>query len=158
MTRLLYILRHAQSAGKQSGQRDYERNLTAEGEAKALSLGIKLKHLNNNIDLIISSGATRARHTAVSVNKTLQLPSEKIQFKTELYDALIPEWMGQIHKLPNEVHAVMLVGHNPWLSVLATNFHDAMVDLEPCELIVFKFDVASWEEIENSGEEILNIK
>ncbi len=158
MTKKLFVLRHAQSAGKQSRQPDYDRDLTVEGEAKAKALGQKIKKENYDIDLILSSAATRTRHTVASVNEILQLTSEKIHYKKELYDAMLQDWIAEIHKLPADLRTVMLVGHNPGLSMLATNFHNTIVDLEPCELIAFEFDVNSWEEIENKGKEILNIK
>ena len=63
MTRKLFVLRHAQSAGKQSRQRDYDRDLTAVGEAKAKALGKKIKKENINIDLILSSDAVRTQRT-----------------------------------------------------------------------------------------------
>ena len=152
------MLRHAQSAGKQSTQGDYDRDLTSEGAAKAKALGQKLKKEKINIDLILSSGAARARRTVWFLNETLQLTEEKIQFETELYDAILIEWIDQIHKLPDDVHVVMVAGHNPAISMLATNFHNAIVDLGPGELIAFEFNVNSWAEIANSGKEILNIK
>ena len=158
MTKIIFVLRHAQSAGKQSGQRDYDRVLTREGEVKASALGQKLKLGNYNIDLILSSDATRTRSTAELLNETLDLSPEKIHFKPELYDALMLEWMDQIHKLTGDVQSVILVGHNPSLSMLATSFHTTVVDLAPCELIGFEFNVDSWQEIKNSGKEILNIK
>ena len=68
------------------------------------------------------------------------------------------EWIDRIHKLPDEVQVVMVVGHNPAISMLATNFHNAIVDLGPGELIAFEFNVNSWAKIANSGKEILNIK
>ena len=158
MMKKLFVLRHAQSAGKQSRQRDYDRDLTAVGEAKAKALGQKIKKANINIDLILSSDAVRTRRTVAFLNETLQLTEAKIQFETELYDALLIEWIDKIHKLPDEVQVVMVVGHNPALSMLATKFHHTLVDLEPCELMAFEFDVNSWDEIENTAQEILNIK
>ena len=158
MTKKLFVLRHAQSAGKQSRQPDYDRDLTLEGEAKAKALGQKIKKENYDIDMILSSAATRTRRTVASVNETLQLTSEKIHYKKELYPALLPEWIAEIRKLPTDVRTVMLVGHNPGLSMLATNFHNTIVDLAQCELIAFEFDVNLWGEIENKGKVILNIK
>ncbi len=158
MTKKLFVLRHAQSAGKQSSQPDYDRDLTPAGEAKVKALGEKIKKGNYDIDFILSSAATRTRLTVEAINKTLQLTSEKIQYRNELYDALLTEWIAQIHKLPNALSTVMFVGHNPGLSMLATNFHSTVVDLAPGELIAFEFDVNSWEEVGKSGKEILNIK
>ena len=89
MTRILFVLRHAQSVGKQSDQPDYDRILTAEGEVMAKVLGRKLKQQNYNIDLILSSRAARSRHTVEYVNEVLQLQMKKFNSSTNY---MRPQW------------------------------------------------------------------
>ena len=158
MTKVIAILRHAQSAGKQTGQRDYDRTLTTQGEAKVRFLGQKLKKQNFNPELILSSGSARTRQTVALLNESLQIEGSKIQFKTELYDALMANWHDFIHELPDTANTVLLVGHNPWLSMLASDFAGEFCDLSPCELISFEFQVDLWKEITGSGKKVLNIK
>ena len=154
MTKVLLVLRHAQSAGKQSGQLDYDRSLTAEGEEIARALGKTILRQGFKLDLIASSSATRAKGTVDLVNQSIQLSDENIHFEQTLYDGLMSDWNEHIRELPNEVNQVMLVGHNPWLSMLVSSFAGTVIDLAPCELIGFEFDVDSWKEIEGPGKEI----
>ena len=81
MTKVLLVLRHAQSAGKQTGQLDYDRALTAQGEEIAKALGKKILRQGFKLDLILSSGATRAKATVDLVNQSIQLSGENIHFE-----------------------------------------------------------------------------
>ena len=158
MTKVLVVLRHAQSAGKQSGRRDYDRTLTVQGQAAAKVLGQKLKQQNYNFQLILSSNSTRTRQTVARINEILQLPTEKILFKPELYEALMVHWLDHINELPDGINQVLLVGHNPWLSMLASRFKGSIHELSPCELISFEFQSKKWREIGDQGQEIMSIK
>ena len=158
MTKVIVVLRHAQSAGKQSGQRDYDRALTPQGQATAKALGQKLKQQNYNFQFILSSSSTRTRQTVELINETLQLSTEKILFKPELYEAMMVHWLDHIYELPDDINHVLLVGHNPWLSILASTFAGRIRDLGPSELIGFEFKSETWREIGDRGQEIMNIK
>jgi phosphohistidine phosphatase len=158
MTKVIAVLRHAQSAGKQSGQRDYDRLLSTSGEGQARNLGKKLSGDGFQTDLILSSSAVRARQTAGLINEFLRIPDDKIRFKHELYEALMIDWLDNIHELPPELNHVTLVGHNPWLSMLASTFTGTVMDLLPCELAAFEFRTESWNQISDQGKLILNIK
>jgi len=63
MTKVIAVLRHAQSAGKQSGQRDYDRVLTPEGVASINKLGKKLSEQGWKPDFVLGSSATRVQQT-----------------------------------------------------------------------------------------------
>ncbi len=158
MTKVIAVLRHAQSAGKQSGQRDYDRVLTSPGEACVRSLGKKLLHQGFKTGLILSSSSARTRQTTGILNEFLQLPEDKIRFKHELYEALMIDWLDYIHELPNDLNHVTVVGHNPWLSMLASSFARGAADLLPGELIAFEFETDDWKTISDQGRTILNLK
>jgi phosphohistidine phosphatase len=158
MSKIIFVLRHAQSAGKQGGQQDYDRVLTPAGEVAARLLGKKLLAGNLNPDLILASAAVRTRQTTELVNESLRISEQKIHLKKDLYEALMTRWIDYIHSLPDVENSVLLVGHNPWLSMLASNFAGNMIELEPCELIGFEFTAKSWGEISYTGKEILRLK
>ena len=155
MTKVIVVLRHAQSAGKQSGQRDYDRPLTAKGEADATAAGKKIIKNNFSPDLILSSSAVRARQTVEYLNEILMLPPQKIRYLPELYEGLAVHWLGVIQQLPDELEQVLLVGHNQSLSVLASSFGNGIYDLAPCELKAFSYEVGLWNEITDLGKEIV---
>ena len=157
MTKTIFVLRHAQSAGKQSGQQDYDRMLTAQGEAEARGLGKKLIYSSFQVDLILASAAARVMQTVGLFNESLQLAPSKIHFKPALYEALMEHWQGEIHDLPEESKKVVIAGHNPSLSMLVSSFAGSMTDLAPCELVGFEFNTDSWKKLKQPGRKILHI-
>ena len=158
MTKVIAVLRHAQSAGKQSGQHDYDRILTPDGEWSARALGKKLLKLGFGPDFILASGATRAKRTVDCMNETIQIPERKIRFEHALFDATNGHWLERIYNLHEEIQCVLIAGHNPHLSMLASTFAERLIDLAPCQLVVFEFEAANWKEITAQGRVILNIR
>jgi len=156
MTKVLFLLRHAQSTGKQSGQLDYDRKLTPLGKNNSRELGEKIKKSPFQVDFILASAATRVKETVQNLNESLRLPAEKIQFKTELYEAIHDEWIDAIRTLPGAVSVVILVGHNPGISIVAANLSGQNIDLAPCESVGFEMTIESWKDIKGSHNEILN--
>lgn len=157
MTKILFTLRHAQSADKQSTQQDYDRVLTPWGESDSIWLGKKLSQQSIRIDLIVSSAATRVKMTLEGMNKNLNLSSQKFDHKYRLYEASRHDWLEEIHQLPSEVNAVLLAGHNPSLSSLVSLFEGRNTDLSPCELYGYSFDVDSWDQIRDKGTRIIHL-
>ncbi|HRI80721.1 MAG TPA: histidine phosphatase family protein [Cyclobacteriaceae bacterium] len=147
MTKVLIVVRHAQSAGKQSGQRDYDRVLTPVGKKNSHELGEKIKKSSFQVDFILASAAVRAAQTVEHINKVLALPDEKIQFNTPLYEALIPGWIEIILELPDRFNTLMLVGHNPGISMLASALTGQNIDLAPCQMTGVELDLSSWKEL-----------
>lgn len=158
MSKIILVLRHAQSAGKQGGQQDYDRELTTAGIIAARDLGKKLAEDHFHPDLILSSAALRTRRTTEVVNEALRLSSDKIEFKTELYEASATEWRDQIQDISDQAKSILLVGHNPHLSLLASEFAGQMLELSPCELIGFQFNISAWTEINSIGKMILRLR
>jgi phosphohistidine phosphatase len=151
-------MRHAQSAGKQSTQRDYDRLLTPQGEAEARATGKKFSEHNNFPDLILCSAAARTRQTLSLFNETLSLPAEKIIFREDLYDALIEHLLDTINELSDDINKVMIIGHNPGLSLLASDLAVNFVDLGTAQLVGIEFKDETWKELKGPGKEIMNIK
>ena len=79
----IYFIRHAEA---QSGNgSDFERTLSYAGELCAIKLGEKLRSLGLAPDLIITSSAIRALHTAQIIANALGT-TKKIASLRELYD------------------------------------------------------------------------
>jgi phosphohistidine phosphatase len=157
MSKIILVLRHAQSAGKQGSQQDYDRVLTPTGEAAARDLGKKIRELHFDPDLILSSASVRTTQTLSLINESLRIPEQKIHLKKELYEALMTVWLDHIHLLSEEVRTALLIGHNPWLSMLASSLGTNMIELAPCQLVGFEFQPTSWSDISQGGKEIVRI-
>ena len=78
--RSLFIIRHAKSSWKNPLQSDYERPLNDRGEADAPMMGERLKKLNIQPDLIISSTAKRAAQTAKKIAAAMGYSGDDIKW------------------------------------------------------------------------------
>jgi phosphohistidine phosphatase len=113
----LYLLRHGEAAEHGDPQfKETERPLTPKGIQRTKQLTHALREMEISFDAILSSPLVRARQTAEIVGRGL---GEKVQ----LTDTLAPS--GNMGKLVEQVNAiqpvpqsVVLVGHEPYLSVL----------------------------------------
>jgi phosphohistidine phosphatase len=116
MLRLL-ILRHAKAI-PYAGRDDYERTLTDRGRADAGLIGAHIAKQESSPDLVVHSGAARARETADIVLR--QLPGG-IEVATEaaIYDASRIAILQVIQELPDDSPNVMMVGHNPGVAEIA---------------------------------------
>ena len=115
----LYLVRHSNAV--EPGTPEYDddslRPLTEKGRDKMKEIASALKNLDVKPDLIVSSPYVRARQTAEILVKVLKYKQD-LMFS----DALIP--MGSADDIIGEINEkyhvdeLMLVGHEPCLSVL----------------------------------------
>ncbi|NLH71821.1 MAG: phosphohistidine phosphatase SixA [Verrucomicrobia bacterium] len=118
----LYLLRHgaAVQRGAPGYLNDADRPLTDEGREKLRAVARAMKAMKLNFDRILSSPCQRARQTAEIIADRLDLAS-RVEFSDHLapdgrIDALIQQMQGLRPKPEN----VLLVGHEPYLSELAS--------------------------------------
>lgn len=79
----IYFIRHAEA--QSGGKSDFERALSQVGELCAIKLGEKLRNLGLAPDLIITSSAIRALHTAQIIANALGATKRVVPLQ-ELYD------------------------------------------------------------------------
>jgi len=116
----VYLLRHglAVEPGTQGYSRDADRPLTPKGERKLWKIAQAMEALELSFDLILSSPYVRARQTAEIVAEALGARK-----KIELSDVLTPagkvkDLVEHLNHFKPHLQAVMLVGHEPYLSGL----------------------------------------
>ena len=157
MKRRIIILRHAQSAGKQANQTDYERSLTLEGERAANNLGAMMLQQSIKPDYLLSSSAVRAKMTADIAIKSLGVSPSRVQYLKELYEASTDVWVHQLQQLPDDAASPLLVGHNPVLSQLVSLLEGRLVDLAPAAFFTCEINLDSWKDFPSKGEELKEI-
>lgn len=113
----LLLLRHAKSSWDDPALADHDRPLADRGRKAAQKIGARLRRDQTPVSLVLCSSARRARETV-----ELVAPPGEIEVDDRLYGASAGELLGRLHEVPDDVGAVMLVGHNPAL-------HDLAVDL-----------------------------
>jgi phosphohistidine phosphatase len=152
----LYLLRHAQSADKQTGQTDLERTLTATGKAESTAVGKFLKEKSLFPDLILTSPAIRAKETATIIADSISHATTKIRLDEHLYEANLSYWKDLIIHLGNDLIKVMIVGHNPTISHVIDHLSgEQNRGLLPAEFVTLKFNVSRWTNTSEAKAEIV---
>lgn len=147
MAHWLYLMRHAQSAERQSSQADEDRELTSTGMKDAASIGHFLKKNNYDPELLVSSAAKRAESTAIIIHGIINIQNE-ILIHEELYQASVRNLLEITNGLEDEFKKVLLIGHNPYLSYYAEYLCKAEIgSIEPAGLVSIRFDINRWIEV-----------
>ncbi|MEM7510093.1 MAG: histidine phosphatase family protein [Bacteroidota bacterium] len=98
----LYLIRHAESTGNVDnhiiGGQSNHLKLTPRGEDQALRLGKRLAGEAFQPDLIISSIAVRAAHTARIASKEFGYSEDKIEYTEEMVEHSQGDWEGKPRK------------------------------------------------------------
>lgn len=139
MTLTITVVRHAQSAGKQSGQQDFDRVLTEGGQRWVATLKKKLPDTVPPIDILIASAATRVKQTVQPLIPALGLSDTKCRFENELYEATSGDWIRTLQPLITTHHHILLAGHNPGLSHLVSRWSGQIIDLIPGQVAGLEF-------------------
>ncbi len=113
----VYFLRHgiARERDEWKGT-DAERPLTSDGVRKARSISEALAHLDLGLDAIITSPLARAKQTAEIVADGLGLKAKLTEDK-RLASGFDEDRLHEMLLERADANAVMLVGHEPDLSV-----------------------------------------
>jgi phosphohistidine phosphatase len=139
--RRLMLLRHAKSDWSAPGTRDQDRPLSARGREAAPKMGSYMARHGLVPDLVIASPATRVTETLA-----LMLPAFAKQPKTmpdaRIYETDADELLTVIKEAPRSVHNLLLAGHNPSISDLASLLM-ASGDVDARQRLIEKFPTAA---------------
>jgi phosphohistidine phosphatase len=146
--KILQIVRHGKSGWDYEGIADIDRPLKSKGIKSSYEISRKLK-LNDLVpDLIISSPANRALHTAIIFAGVFNIPFQQVQINKYLYESSAGKIIDLIKETPDEIVSLMIVGHNPDFTDIANSFLDQPVDNLPTSgVVALKFNANSWGKI-----------
>jgi phosphohistidine phosphatase len=145
----LYLIRHAKSSWKEAMVTDFERPLNKRGKRDAPLMAKRLKSYQIQPDLLISSPAKRAAKTAKIIAEEIDFPRKRIVYDESIYEAGVSSLVHVIRHLENSVNHVMLVGHNPGLTMVANFLTNTVIENIPtCGIVCVEFPTDCWEEIE----------
>ncbi len=147
----LYLIRHAKSSWDFTELTDEKRPLMEKGIKRAKKVGSYLKENNIKADIIISSHANRAFHTAQIIAKRINYPEEKIIIDKKIYESGIDSLFNTIHGISNNCKSAILFGHNPTFTNIANYFLDEKIDNLPTSgLVCIEFETDNWNKIVNA--------
>jgi len=156
--RRLFLIRHAK-AQPSIGSSDYERTLTDRGRKDARRVAAALAGRRVLPDVLVHSGAARAKETAEILAGAWPRGVE-LQEDPALYDATQTTLFACVRALSNAHPRVGLVGHNPGLGELAVALAGSGAHPELRHLAakyptgavaVLDFSVRHWEDVEHNS-------
>jgi len=140
--RELLLLRHAQAgAGSVSG-RDYDRVLTDFGRTQPGPVGEALLEAGFKPQLVLCSASARTRETLGLLDDSGLCSGAELRFSEGLYECTTRQILMELAAVESAVERVLLLGHNPGLSDLATALSRRAVGLQPgdCAWLEFEHD------------------
>jgi phosphohistidine phosphatase len=155
----LCLLRHGQ-AGRRIDLQDFDRPLSAAGVEAAGQIAATLRGAGLLPDLVLCSGARRARQTWEVMDGQLtdqEADGLTLDLREDLYLASETRLLIALRKLPDAASSVLLIAHNPGLHRLARELAgpgsraEALArlgrDFPAAGLAVLAFDAARWADL-----------
>ena len=161
--RRLLLFRHAK-ATVMTGHDDHERALIERGRRDAARVAGFVAASGLIPDLIVQSGARRARETA-EIARAAWPRAVETRTEPRLYDASRSAVEAIVRALPDGCASVMLVGHNPSLADVANHLIGDGADFDLLRIsskfptgsvAALDFDVAHWRQVEPGGGKLVS--
>jgi phosphohistidine phosphatase len=146
-TKTLFLLRHAKAITGGLLVLDQDRPLSDRGLKDVNKLGTKLHKKEINLDLIVTSPAVRAITTAQLIANKLNMKRTNFLIDPLVYGAELKELLELISGVSKRYDDVMIVGHNPSLTDLASHVAGEPIAMATCALMEASFDFKDWTKV-----------
>lgn len=145
----LVLLRHAKSSWEFPLD-DLDRPLKPKGIDRIKRVSKEDRSIFNKTDLVITSPAIRALHTAVILVKEIDLEFNKVIINKDLYTFSSKSLEIVLRTIPDKFDYVIFVGHNPAFTEIINKMTKRKIDNLPTASwakIIFNED--NWSEVAN---------
>ena len=148
MSKRIILFRHGKSDWNTNAGSDHERPLSKRGERDSITMGQFIATSGQIPDYIISSSANRAR-TTVEIASSEGEWDSPISISDALYCAHNNSVLEVIREVPEKYASVMLVGHDPAWSDLASHFiGGGDIQLKTASMACIDFEIVTWDEVD----------
>ena len=150
----LLLLRHAKSSWESLAE-DRNRSLTQGGVNRIKRIAKASYELFKSYEVVFSSPANRAMHTACVMMHEVQMPFEYFNLREQLYTFKVSELINFIKSLPDHYSKVICVGHNPAFTYAVSTLSTTNLDhLPTAAWAQIQFEQNKWEHIKNGMAQI----
>ena len=150
----LLLLRHAKSSWESLAE-DRNRSLTEGGVNRIKRMAKASSELFKSYEVVFSSPANRAMHTACVMMCEVQMPFEYFNLREQLYTFKVSELINFIKSLPDHYSKVICVGHNPSFTYAVSTLSTTNLDhLPTAAWAQIQFEQNKWEHIKNGKAQI----
>lgn len=144
MKKILFV-RHAKSSWSHPEFNDHDRPLNKRGKRDAPMMAKRCKEASYQLDIIVSSTAKRALHTAREFHKLYDIDKDIITHKF-LYHGDPSDFEEALQLLDDSVNHAAIFGHNPGITYLANDLDsNKFIDNVPTTgIVVAETDIDYW--------------
>lgn len=133
----LTLFRHAKTERESLTGRDIDRQLAERGRRDAVRIGEEIRELGLQFDLLLSSPAARAAETA-------DLAGLSPRHDDRIYDASAGELLAIVQEAHDDVHRLLLIGHNPGFERLASLLAGTGIEMPTGSLVELELPLGHW--------------
>ncbi len=145
----LLLLRHAKSSWE-SLVEDRNRGLTEKGIERIKAMIAASSEVLRDFDVVFTSPANRAIHTACIAMHELQLPYKLLNIREILYTFEISQLLRFIKSIPDHYSKVICVGHNPAFTQAVTQLSTTNLEHLPTAAWArIQFEQSEWKSIQS---------
>jgi len=141
----IILMRHSYAENGSHTIPDMERTVTEKGIQQIKTQALKLQKTNHLPDKIITSPAKRAIKTASILAKQLNILVNPT-IEPFLYDDYTTqEFINYLQKTPDSVETVLIVGHNPTITSIASMLTQTQsFSFSPAAIAVINLHIDQW--------------
>ena len=139
----LLLLRHGKSSWDDPNLEDFDRPLNDRGVDDSEMMGKYAKKKKVKADLVLSSPATRAKHTTELFVAASRLKNAPV-YDERLYEASARRLLSIISGVDDENETILLVGHNPGLEDLCERLTGDTRKLPTAALVRIDLKIDKW--------------
>jgi phosphohistidine phosphatase len=147
----VYIVRHGKAVPAHANIADADRLLTDTGVARTCKIAEYMTESKPVIDQIIASPAERAYATALIIADKLGIAANKVVSHEKLFTGDESDVLDVIETLNDSVKSVLIVGHNPVITLVANHFAEPKLESLPTTGVVsVHLDTDKWVDLKKA--------
>lgn len=157
MPKTVLLLRHGKADPSERGGTDHDRPLNERGRRDVEKVGARLVERGITVDGIVSSTSVRTYGTATLLAHVIGHDPDAVRLEKRLYLAEPEEYKNVLIETSQRVAgasgwgSILLVGHNPGMSQLASEWASDDIEMPTAALAHFQFSVDDWAELRGAA-------
>jgi phosphohistidine phosphatase len=140
----LLLLRHAEALNYADSLKDIDRELNDKGIQQARNIAAYIDDNYAVIDKAVVSAASRTQQTSSYIKTCSEVENNKL-----LYDASLSDLLKIICAQASELSTLLIIGHNPTISLLASSLSQEHLNMPTAGLVEFELKISNWSELMN---------
>jgi phosphohistidine phosphatase len=148
MKRQIILIRHGKAAPTDAYKKDIDRVLMERGVNDGYKVGYKLVEKGVIPDLILTSPAARASHTALILARAMRIGTDILHVAENLYHCTTDSIMDEILSLPDSIATVFIVAHNPGITDMTYHLTKGGTTFLPTTgTAIIDFEIKKWKDL-----------